>query len=120
MSSRRLTHQTTGCYSSNVTKQKLGILLSTSPDHPNTQSVIALGRAALGKGKDVYLYLVDEGVRNLDDPGITALKEAGAHLFLCAYGAQRRHIPTSDKAAFSGLVVLSDLVKGCHQFVTFN
>jgi sulfur relay (sulfurtransferase) complex TusBCD TusD component (DsrE family) len=101
-------------------KKKLGLLLSTPPEHPNRKTVVNLSQAALQKGHDVYLYLVDDGVKNLDRPEIEALSRAGAHLFVCAFGAQRRAIPTSDKAAFCGLVVLSDLVKGCDRFVTFN
>ncbi|HET6369861.1 MAG TPA: DsrE family protein [Nitrospiria bacterium] len=101
-------------------KKKIGFLLSTSPEHPNKKTVVALSKEALKRGHEVYLYLVDDGVKNLDDPEIQALKDAGVNLFLCAFGAQRRLIPTSDKGAFAGLVVLSDLVKGCDPFVTFN
>lgn len=101
-------------------KKKLGLLLSTPPEHPNRKTAVSLSRAALNKGHEVYFYLVDDGVRNLDEPEIQALSRAGAHLFACAFGAQRRNIPTSDKAAFCGLVVLSDLVKGCDRFVSFN
>ncbi len=101
-------------------KKKLGILLSTPPEDKNLTTVSSLADEALRQGVDTYLYLVDEGVRNLDRPEIEMLRQNGVKLFLCAYGAQRREIPTSDKAVFCGLVVLSDLVKGCDRFVTFN
>ena len=101
-------------------KKKLGILLSTPPRHPNKKTAVGLSRAALSGGHDVYLYLVDDGVVNLDEPEIQELSRDGAHLFVCAYGAQRRDIPASEKAAFCGLVVLSDLVKACDQFVALN
>lgn len=101
-------------------KKKLGILLSTPPEDKNLATVSSLANEALQQGVDTYLYLVDEGVRNLDRPEIETLRQNGVKLFLCAYGAQRRGIPTSDKAVFCGLVVLSDLVKGCDRFVTFN
>lgn len=101
-------------------KKKLGILLSTPPEDKNLTTVSSLANEALRQGVDTYLYLVDEGVRNLDRPEMERLRQNGVKLFLCAYGAQRRGIPTSDKAVFCGLAVLSDLVKGCDHFVTFN
>ena len=106
--------------SKRMKRKKLGILLSTPPQHPNKKTAVGLSKAALSGGHEVYLYLVDDGVRNLDEPEIQELSKGGVHLFVCAYGAQRRNIPASEKAAFCGLVVLSDLVKGCDQFVTFN
>lgn len=101
-------------------KRKLGILLSTPPEHKNLQTVYSLAEEAVAQGVETYLYLIDDGVQNLDRPEIEALSKNSVKLFLCAYGAQRRRIPTSDKAVFCGLVVLSDLVKGCDRFVTFN
>jgi len=41
-------------------------------------------------------------------------------LFVCAYGAEHHHVSLSGKAVPCGLVVLSDLVKGCDQFISFN
>ena len=101
-------------------KKKLGVLLSTPPENKNLKTVVLLAKEALHQGVDTYLYLVDDGVKNLDRPEIEALSKKGVKLFLCAYGAQRRDIPVSDKGVFCGLVVLSDLVKGCDRFVTFN
>jgi len=48
------------------------------------------------------------------------LKQQGAHLFACAYAAQRRRHPITDQANFCGLVVLSDLIKGCDRFIALN
>ena len=101
-------------------KKKLGLLLSTPPENKNLKTVVSLAKEARRRKLEVYLYLVDDGVKNLDRPEIDALSQEGVKLFLCAYGAQRRGIPNSDKAVFCGLVVLSDLVKGCDRFVTFN
>lgn len=103
-----------------MAKKKLGILLSTPPENKNLNTVVSLAREALHQEVDTYLYLVDDGVKNIGRPEIDALSKEGVKLFLCAYGAQRRNIPASDKAVFCGLVVLSDLVKGCDRFVTFN
>lgn len=100
--------------------KRLGLLLSTPPAHPNLSTVTALVREARRQGVDVYLYLLDDGVWNLGSPEIAALSDEGVKLFVCAYGAQRRNVPVSDQAVFCGLVVLSDLVKGCDRFLAFN
>ncbi|HIE66071.1 MAG: DsrE family protein [Nitrospira sp.] len=98
--------------------KKLGIILSTPPEEKNLALVVSLATEARRQGIGVYLYLIDDGVKHIDHPEMTRLKETGVKLFLCAYGAQRRSIPPSDKAAFGGLVVLSDLIKGCDRFIT--
>jgi len=103
-----------------MSKQKLGILLSTAPQHPNLKTALGLLDVALQKDMRCYLYLVDEGVKNINEAQIKTLTQKGLKLFLCAYGAQRYHIPVSEQAVFGGLVVLSDLVKGCDRFVTLN
>ena len=100
--------------------QKLGMMLSTSPGHPNLGTVVELSKSAIQKGHTVYLYLIDEGTQNLRDPQIKELKAKGLKLFVCAYGGQRHGIEPSDEAVFCGLVILSDLVKGCDQFISFN
>src|SRR5439155_1274274 len=76
-----------------LTKKRLGVLLSTGLEHPNLETAVALTQTALDRGADVYLYLIDEGVRALDDPRIRALPERGAKMFVCAYGCQKRGIP---------------------------
>ncbi|MBI3611280.1 MAG: DsrE family protein [Nitrospirae bacterium] len=101
-------------------KKKLGLLLSTPPQHPNLETVTCLAETALASGCQVYLYLIDEGTRAMADPRLNALSDRGLKLFVCAYGAERHHVPLSGKATPCGLVVLSDLIKGCDQFVSFN
>lgn len=101
-------------------KRKLGLLLSTSLQHPNLETVIRLTETALAADYLVYLYLIDEGAQAMDHPRLNDLTEQGLKLFVCAYGAERHHVPLSGNATPCGLVVLSDLVKGCDQFISFN
>jgi sulfur relay (sulfurtransferase) complex TusBCD TusD component (DsrE family) len=101
-------------------KRKLGLLLSTSQDHPNLDTCLKLSEAALTAGVDLYLYLIDDGVRAIDDDRVLALSRRGAKLFVCAYGCQRRGLPITDKATYCGLVVLTDLINGCERFVALN
>ena len=46
-----------------MTARKLGLLLSTPPSHPSVETVVQLAQAALRRGVEVYLYLIDEGVK---------------------------------------------------------
>lgn len=103
-------------------KKKLGLLLSTAPGHPNLETALGLAEAALARGDDLYLYLIDDGVRALGDPRLRALPARGARLFACAYGCQKRRIPLEDSAdvTYCGLVVLSDLLGATDRFIALN
>ncbi|MGH7230759.1 MAG: DsrE family protein [Nitrospiraceae bacterium] len=104
-------------------KKKLGVLLSTPPSHPNVTTVARLCEEGLRSNVDVYLYLIDEGVQNLRDTRLLGLSDAGAKLFVCAYGCQQHSVPTHDLHAgvqLCGLVVLSNMMNGCDRFVAFN
>ena len=105
-----------------ITKKKLGLLLSTGREHANLDAAVGLSAAALARGADVYLYLIDDGVRALDDPRVRALPERGAKLFVCAYGCQKRRIPLTDAdtVTYCGLVVLTDLINATDRFIALN
>jgi hypothetical protein len=99
--------------------KKLGVLLTTPPGHPNFGPAVALMNAALESNVRLYLYCIDEGVRAVATPEIQALKQKGASLFGCAYGAGHRKIALDDSAAWSGLTVLADVVGSTDKFVSF-
>ena len=105
-----------------LSKRKLGLLLSTKPEHVNFPTAVRLSKAALERGVDLYLYLIDDGVLAMDRPEVQELAARGAKLFVCAYGCQKRRIPLSDPDRFNycGLVVLTDLINGCDRFLAFN
>jgi len=99
--------------------KKLGVLLTTAPAHPNFRPALALMKSALDEGVRVYLYCIDEGVRAVSTPEVQELKQRGASLFGCAYGAGHRKIALDDSAAWSGLTVLADVVGSTDRFVSF-
>jgi sulfur relay (sulfurtransferase) complex TusBCD TusD component (DsrE family) len=105
-----------------VAKKKLGLLLSTGPDHPNLETAVGLSEAALTGGAQLYLYLIDDGVRVMDDARIRALPDRGARVFVCAYGCQKRGLPLADgeRVTYCGLVVLTDLINGTDRFIALN
>lgn len=104
-------------------KQKLGLLLALPPAHASSTTVRILAETALKEGHEVYLYLIDEGVKNMSEPGYTSLAHGGAKLFVCAYGCQQHHVPTDkvDPAvSLCGLVVLSGIIDACEPFLAFT
>ena len=106
-----------------LARKKLGVLLSTGPERPaNVDTAVGLSEAALARGGDVYLYLIDDGVRALDDPRVHALPDHGAKVFVCAYGCQKRARPLTDgdRVTYCGLVVLTDVINGTDRFVALN
>ena len=103
-----------------LAKRKFGLMVSTDPRHPNLETALGLGGAALDRGADVYLYLIDDAVAAVEDPRVQALAERGLKLFVCAYGCQKRRQPLSDKATNCGLVVLTDLINGTERFLALN
>src|SRR2546430_1034038 len=98
------------------------MLLSTGLEHANLETAVGLARAALDRGAELYLYLIDDGARALDAPRIRAPPARGARLFVCACGCEKRRIPLkdSDRVPSCGLVVLTDLITGPARFVALN
>jgi len=105
-----------------LARKRLGLLLSTGPQHVNLETALGLATAALERGVSVYLYLIDDGVATLAEPRLRALPAQGARLFVCAYGCQKRRIPLEDTSdvTYCGLVVLSDLINGTDRFLALN
>src|SRR5215510_2508228 len=106
-----------------MSELKLGLMLSTPPTHPSVETVVQLAQAALRKGVDVYLYLIDEGVRTAVDQRYVGLIDAGVKLSVCAYGCQQHGVLTTtidSRASLSGLVVLSGIIDGCDRFLAFT
>jgi len=100
--------------------KKLGVLLSTRPEEPGFKHGLALAEAAINEGVDVYLYCIDDAIHGIDQPQLQALASRGLKLYACAYAAQRRHLPLTDRAIFGGLTIVSDLISATDRFVSFN
>ena len=104
-------------------KQKIGFLLALPPSHQSSETVIGLAQAALNAGHDVYLYLIDEGVKNMKSQSYRELSQAGVRMFVCAYGCQQHNVSTADVEkdfTLCGLVVLSGLIDSCKPFISFT
>jgi sulfur relay (sulfurtransferase) complex TusBCD TusD component (DsrE family) len=100
--------------------KKLGLLLSTPPGQPGFQHGLCLAAAALEAGVEVFLYCIDEAVHGVDEPRLQSLAARGLKLYVCAYGSQRRGLPSSPNATYAGLALLSDVMAETDRFVSFN
>ncbi|HEV8620903.1 MAG TPA: DsrE family protein [Nitrospiraceae bacterium] len=103
--------------------RKLGLLLSTPPSHPSVETVVQLAQAALCRGVDVYLYLIDEGVKTVVNQRYLGLIDEGVKMSVCAYGCQQYGVLTAtvdSRVSLSGLVVLSGIIDGCDRFLAFT
>jgi sulfur relay (sulfurtransferase) complex TusBCD TusD component (DsrE family) len=106
-----------------VDSKKIGFLLALPPVHTSAETVHGLARAALDAGHEVYLYLIDEGVKNIHSDQYRQLAQSGARVFACAYGCQQHQVSTSTidpKMSLCGLVVLSGLIDACDPFLSFT
>lgn len=102
---------------------KLSILLCTSDTNPNIETVVDLCESAIRQQADIYLYLIDEGGKNVRNPRLLTLAEKGMKLFACAYGCQKHGVPTTDldpNVSLCGLVVLSNMMDACDRFLALT
>jgi sulfur relay (sulfurtransferase) complex TusBCD TusD component (DsrE family) len=103
--------------------QRFGILLSTPPSHPSVETVFELSAEALSQGFGMYLYFIDEGVKNLEEARVHKLVSRGLKLFVCAYGCQQHVVATDtldQRISLCGLVILTNIIKGCGRFLAFT
>lgn len=100
--------------------KKLGILLSSHPDKGDVPLVRRLAEEALSVGVDTYLYLIDAGTRAYRDDTLTALRDKGLKLYVCAYGGKQHGVEPDEGAVFGGLSALGGIMEGCDRFVSFN
>lgn len=106
-----------------MNSNKIGFLLALPPLHTSAEAVHGLTRAALDAGHEVYLYLIDEGVKNIHTDHYRGLAQAGARIFACAYGCQQHHVSTAaidPRMSLCGLVVLSGIIDVCDPFLSFT
>lgn len=106
-----------------MASRKLGLLLSTAPSHSSVDTVVRLAEAAIQQGVEVYLYLIDEGVKSVQDVRFASLLDGGVRMSVCAYGCQQHRVSTvnvDSRISLSGLVVLSGIIDGCDRFLAFT
>lgn len=99
---------------------KLGILLTTSPESENTHTVVKLAEAALASGREVHVFLMCDGVHNVNDDRLVGLIEKGAQVALCAHNAEQRHVAQKESIVWGSQYDLAGFVEECDRFVAFD
>ena len=79
---------------------KLGILLTTSPENENTNTVISISRAARVQGHEVSIFLMYDGVYNINNKEFSGLVDDGVSIAVCAFNVEQRNIDKVDGILF--------------------
>ena len=98
---------------------KLGILLTTSPENGNTNTVIKLSRAALGQGVEVSIFLMADGIYNINKDYFLELLEEGAEISVCAHNASKRKVERVDGINFGSQYDLAIVANESDRFISF-
>jgi sulfur relay (sulfurtransferase) complex TusBCD TusD component (DsrE family) len=95
---------------------KLGILLTTSPEHQDFHTVKRLCEAALVEGKEVHLFLMCDGGFASQCSTLTDLIPKGVNIAQCHHNAEERHIheeglPVKSASQYFFLGIIEDTDK---------
>lgn len=99
---------------------RLGILLTTTPENENTHTVVKLSEAALAMGKEVHIFLMCDGVHNVEDHRFLSVMEKGAHLTLCAHNADQRRVARREGIDWGSQYDLAGIIEQCDRIIGFN
>src|SRR5436309_1071530 len=106
--------------------KKLGLMISTAPEHPNLATALGLAQAALDRGANVYLYLIDDGTDELVDGDDIAKFRASLRQLGVPFHIEASAIPhASDWNADKHPIVpvsredIADLMRHARSFIVF-
>ena len=110
---------------------KIGILLTTSPEHQNTYSVYRLASAFVGLNHEVSVFLMDDGVlngivnrsRRKLFSGFEELINKRVQVALCAMSAESRGVQRENLLPgieYSSQAELSRIMKDSDRFLSFG
>ena len=101
----------------------LGILLTTSPEHEDVHTVVRLTRAALAQGRGVRIFLMCDGIYNLELDAFRELAERGAEIAVCSHNAEERHIAEPDgvpNLTWGSQYDFALITAECERVIAFN
>ncbi|MGA2193013.1 MAG: DsrE family protein [Nitrospirota bacterium] len=100
--------------------EKLGILLTTSPENQDMQSVIRLCEAALAQGKEVQLFMMCDGVFGSYCQKLTDLIPKGVKISQCHHNAEERKIEDEKVPVKSASqYIFSGIIEEVDRLITF-
>lgn len=106
----------------NLKGKTLGILLTKGPETSDLHMALRIAQCALRKGIAVKIFLMIDGLYAVLHPQVQELKNSGAEIILCRYGADRRGIK---KELFGNVrsgsqYDLSHMLAECDRFLSFT
>ncbi len=99
---------------------KLGILLTTSPENENTNTVISISSAARDLGHEVSIFLMYDGVYNIQKKEFTDLIEKGVNIAVCAFNVEQRNISRVDGILFGSQYDHACIASEVDRFISFG
>ncbi len=99
---------------------KLGILLTTSPESENTNTVIAMSRAARRQGHQVSIFLMYDGVYNVHKKEFAELSDIGVNLTVCALNAEQRSVGKVEGILFGSQYDHACIAADADRFISFG
>lgn len=99
---------------------KLGILLTSSPENENANTVIELSRAACRQGHQVSIFLMYDGVYNVNKKEFAQLADNGVSIAVCALNAEQRKVGKVDGILFGSQYDHACIAGGVDRFISFG
>jgi sulfur relay (sulfurtransferase) complex TusBCD TusD component (DsrE family) len=99
---------------------KLGILLTTSPEKEDKYTVIKFTESALNSGIEVNIFLMCDGIYNINDKAFLSLLDKGANITVCAQNAYDKDIPKREGILFGSQYDLAVIVNESDRFLSFT
>ncbi len=99
---------------------KLGILLTTSPENENTNTVIAMSRAAREQGHEVSIFLMYDGVYNVHIKEFTELADEGVNIAVCSFNVEQRKVNRVEKILFGSQYDHACIASDVDRFISFG
>ena len=99
---------------------KLGILLTSSPENENTNTVIEISRAAREQGHEVSIFLMYDGVYNVNKKEFVELVDKGVSIAVCALNAEQRSVQKVEGILFGSQYDHACIAGEVDRFISFG
>lgn len=99
---------------------KLGILLTTSPENENTNTVISISSAAREQGHEVSIFLMYDGVYNIHKKEFAGLVDKGVNIAVCAFNVEQRNIARVAGILFGSQYDHACIASDVDRFISFG
>ncbi len=99
---------------------KLGILLTTSPENENTNTVIAISRAAKEAGHEVSVFLMYDSVYNAYKKEFAELIDKGVSIAVCALNVEQRKMSRVPGILFGSQYDNACIASNVDRFISFG